>query len=271
MAFYGGLGFSPWGRLDTAAIGLPPVPRHTLQAGQIATLGAIVMGLLLTSIAASAWQIACLAPAGRNVILGQPVSARAGLEAAGRLFVRVLITTAVVFGGALLAFLIPLGLILLAAPSMERLQRTQTTAATSASVDGATLLAALLACGGFLLLLAVAVVVPYLFVRFVFAPYLVATDQTHRLGLRAALHGSWALTHRRWWHVALPLLAIWLIQTLLTAPLGNLELVSYPLELLLAVPLASAVLAPLNELTYIAVLYDLRLRQEGYAALVHNE
>jgi hypothetical protein len=271
MAFYGLLGFSPWGRLETATIGLPPVPRQPLQAGQIALLCGVAVGLFVTSIAASAWQIACLAPAGRNAILGKPVAARSGLAVAARQFMRVLITTTVVFGGALLAFLIPLGLILLSAPPMERLQRTQATSASSAGVDGATLLAAFLACGGFLLLVAVAVAVPYLFIRLVFAPYLVATDQTRQIGLRAALRQSWALTHRRWWHVALPLLAIWLIQTLLTAPLGNLELVSYPLELLLAVPLASAVLAPLNELTYIAVLYDLRLRREGYAALVHNE
>jgi hypothetical protein len=268
MAFYAALGFSPWGRLDTAAIGLPPVPRHPLQAGQIALLCVIAVGLFVTSIAASAWQIACLAPAGRDAILGKPVAARAGLAVAVRLFARVLITSGVVFGGALLAFLIPLGLIVLSAPPLER---AQTTATTSANLDGVTLLATVLACGGFVLLLAVVAVVPYLFFRLVFAPYLVAIDQTSRMGLRAALRESWALTRRRWWHVAVPLIAIWLIQTLLTAPLGNLEVVSYPLELLFAVPLASAVLAPLNELTAIAVLYDLRLRRDGYTDLVHNE
>jgi hypothetical protein len=77
------------------------------------------------------------------------------------------------------------------------------------------------------------------------------------------------MTRGFWWHTVLPIVGVVLVVSLLSAPVGNVELISYGLEVLLAQPLANAVLSPLLAIAAMTVLEDIRVRTQGYDAVIH--
>ena len=104
----------------------------------------------------------------------------------------------------------------------------------------------------------------YVFVRLVLSPYVAVTEG---LGPVASVRRSWSLTQRQWGHVFWPLFVIGLLASIIAFPVSFVEYASYGVAVLLISPLISALTAPLVALAGIVVLYDLRLRREGFASL----
>lgn len=254
MALYAVQGHNPWRAIDTTVVGI--IPSHLPKAGVLLAMLTLGLLLVLVMILSSAWQVAVLSDAARRALLGERVDIRASLTAGTRRFVPVLLVTLAFAGAALVAVGAPVGLLLLVTAQVG----PNPNAAT------ASLSVVLSACLGLVWLVAGFALVMYGAGRLVLAPYLAATQP---LGPRAAILASWQLTRGYWWHTVLPILGVVLVVSLLSAPVGNVELISYGLEVLLAQPLANAVLSPLLAIAAMAVLEDIRVRTQGYDAVIH--
>jgi hypothetical protein len=271
MAFYAAQGYNPWRGLDASALGLWPT--HPPHGGRLALLVALAITLFAVAMLAGAWTIAVLSAAGRDALLGRPIDVRASLESGVRRFRDVLLVSLVVYGGPLVAVALPLALAAAVAPVLD-----SPNAATSS--DPTILLAATLGCLGLILFVAAGIAGIYALLRLFIAPYIAATQP---LDVRGAILESWRLTAtpsrpgvpaRRWrtpgWRTVIPVVVVALIVAVASAPVDRVELVSYALAMLLVSPLVACISAPLTSLAVVAVLYDLRLRAEGYDALVHK-
>jgi hypothetical protein len=271
MAFYAAQGYNPWRGLDTSALGLWPT--HPPHGGRLALLVALAITLFAVAMLAGAWTIAVLSAAGRDALLGRPIDVRASLQSGVRRFRDVLLVSLVVYGGPLVAVALPLALAAAVAPVLDR-----PGAATSS--DPAILLAAMLGCLGLVLFVAAGIAGIYALLRLFIAPYVAATQP---LDVRGAILESWRLTATptrtgvpaRWWRTpgwrtVVPVVVVALIVAVATAPVDRVELASYALAMLVVNALVACVSAPLTSLAVVAVLYDLRLRAEGYDALVHK-
>ena len=104
----------------------------------------------------------------------------------------------------------------------------------------------------------------HVFVRLMLAPYIAATEP---LGPMAALRKSWEITRRQWWHIAVPIFVVGLFVAVISIPATFVQSASFGVSALFAIPLVAALTTPLAALVKVAVLYDVRLRREGYAAL----
>jgi hypothetical protein len=124
-----------------------------------------------------------------------------------------------------------------------------------------------LGCLALILLLPCSILAIHVLVRLILAPYIAATEP---LGPVAAVRKSWEITHHQWWHTAIPIFVIGLVVAVITIPAGFVQSASFGAGALIVSPLFSALTAPLGALVSVAVLYDLRLRREGYAALANE-
>jgi len=93
------------------------------------------------------------------------------------------------------------------------------------------------------------------------APYVAATEPV-RPG--QAIRRSWRLTRGFFWRTLGIVLVMTLVTALLSLPFAQLDPTLTNLAL---VPLTQVVTSPLLALTWMVLLYDLRLRREGYGAL----
>ncbi|HEX5547898.1 MAG TPA: hypothetical protein VFX24_10830, partial [Ktedonobacterales bacterium] len=122
----------------------------------------------------------------------------------------------------------------------------------------------LLGCLTLLFMIPCIVFAIYVYVRLFLSPYIAATEA---LGPVAALRRSWNLTRKQWAHVVWPLFVTALVVAIISFPFSFVEYASYGVAALIVNPLISALTAPLVALAAISVLYDVRLRREGYASL----
>jgi hypothetical protein len=121
-----------------------------------------------------------------------------------------------------------------------------------------------LGCLTLLLLVPCGVGAIYVLWRLLLSPYIAATEH---IGPWAAVRKSWNLTRRLWWHTFTPLIAVELFIVVIAFVAGLFEYASLGVATLVVIPLVAALTAPLGAIAFIEVLYDLRLRREGYAAL----
>ena len=124
-----------------------------------------------------------------------------------------------------------------------------------------------LGCLALILLLPCSILAVHVLVRLILAPYIAATEP---LGPVAAVRKSWQITRRQWWHTAIPIFVIGLVVAVIAIPAGFVQSASFGVGALIVSPLFAALTAPLGALVSVAVLYDLRLRREGYAALANE-
>lgn len=232
---------------------------HLRQGGTLALDAALGAGTLLVSWLLAAWQLAALATASRQAVLGRPIGVGTTLAAGlRRLFPaliawglpQLLILALFVPAGALYTYLIA---------TLFPGGTLATTAAASASP--AVALSALLGC--FALVGAVVGFVVFS-TRLGLAPYAAAAEG---IGPLRALGRSWRLTRGSFWRT----LGIWLTIAVLTGiPSyigGQFSSLSAPFAYLVLLPLIQVFTAPLMALAWVTLLYDLRLRREGYAAV----
>ena len=211
------------------------------------------------------WAAAVLGIAGRNALFGRAPQIGADLRAGLR---RVLPTT----GANILSILAPLA-IMLPVIILYGIMLTQFRGAlvNPTSIDPSSTMGeifATLGCLALILLLPCGILAIHVFVRLMLAPYIAATEP---LGPVAALRKSWEITRRQWWHTAVPIFAVGLFVAVISIPASLVQSASFGVSALIAVPLVAALTAPLAALVAVVVLYDLRLRREGYAALASED
>ncbi|MGE5333955.1 MAG: hypothetical protein ACM3N4_04580 [Nitrososphaerota archaeon] len=207
------------------------------------------------------WSAAVLGIAARNALFGRAPGIGAALRA-GLKRTLPAIGANVLNGLILLLILLPLivvyGIILSqfgAAIADPNALDPTSSAAMAFTLLGCLALILLVPCGIFAI---------YVMVRLIPSPYIAATEQ---LGPVAALRKSWSLTHRQWWHTCVPLFVASFLAAVIAFPASFVEYASYGVAVLAAIPLAGALVAPLVAIATIVVLYDLRLRREGFAQL----
>lgn len=207
------------------------------------------------------WSAAVLGIAARNALFGREPGIGSALRA-GLKRTLPAIGANILNGLILLLILLPLivvyGIILSQFGAAIADPNTLDPASSAANVF------TLLGCLALILLVPCGIFAIYVMVRLIPSPYIAATEQ---LGPVAALRKSWSLTHRQWWHTCLPLLVASFLASVIAFPASFVEYASYGVAVLVAIPLAGALTAPLVAIAAIVVLYDLRLRREGFAQL----
>ena len=214
----------------------------TLSISQFQVYSQLNLLVVLVALLAGAWEVALMAQGAREAALGRPVRVGAAVRAGLR---RVLPTLGITLLVALIAFaaLLP-GLIAL------------TLAAATGSAGAAFL--------GFVLISAGVVFAIFLSVRLTLAPYIAA------LGLGRSISRSWQLTQGHWWRTFGAIFLIGLIVSLVEGVFGNVQAASYLVGVAIVTPLVVMVATPLLTLTYTTLLYDLRLRHDGYPTVMRE-
>lgn len=210
------------------------------------------------------WAAAVLGLAGRNALFGRAPQIGADLRGGLR---RVLPA----IGANILSVLAPLAIMLpviiiygiMLTQFRDILVNPNAIDSSSTAAQAFTVLG----CLALILLLPCSILAIHVLVRLILAPYIAATEP---LGPVAAVRKSWEITHRQWWHTAIPIFVIGLFVAVITIPAGFVQSASFGAGVLIVSPLFAALTAPLGALVSVAVLYDLRLRREGYAALANE-
>ena len=226
------------------------------------------LDLLITSIVSvliSGWIAAVLGIAGRDALFGRTprigASLRGGLKRAFPAMGASVLSGAIVLL-IVLPVLVLYGILLTQFGDALKDPTSLDSSSPAASVF------TLLGCLTLLFMIPCIVFAVYVYVRLILSPYIAATET---LGPIAALRRSWHLTRRQWAHVFWPVFVVALIVGIISFPVSFVEYASYGVAALIMNPLISALTAPLIALAAISVLYDVRLRREGYASLAGED
>jgi hypothetical protein len=242
----------------------PSSPLLHASTDQLLLFGGIGLGLLLLLILFSVWMTASFAIGGRDAVLGREVSVGRSLGGGLRRFFPVL-GAQFLYGLIVAAFLLPIyvsfGILLI--PLLSNVESSPTSPPSgTASIFGVLLL---LTCV-FIPLALIAVV--FFSVRLGLAPYAAAT---RRIGPLAALGESWRITRGSFWRIFGVQLIIGLIVGVASTAVGTVAgFLPYVVTYLVVTPLVQVFGTPLSTLTDIVLLYDLRLRREGYARVAQD-
>lgn len=232
---------------------------HPRQGSTLMLDAALGAGALMVSWLLAAWQLAALAVASRQAVLGRPIGVGASVAAGLRRFFPTLIAWVLVQG--LIVVLFAPAVALYAYLIASLFPSGALTASAAASTSSTVALSALLGCFA---LMGGVVGLVFFSTRLGLAPYAAAVE---RVGPLHALGRSWRLTRGSFWRT----LGIWLTIAVATGiPSyigGQFGSLSAPLAYLALLPLIQVFTAPLMALAWVTLLYDLRLRREGYAAV----
>lgn len=255
------LGLDPYG----GYLSLIPSPSSSVTTPTLNSLlgqhQLVLVGLLAGSLVLLLffvpWQVATLGIAARAAVLGRPVKVGAALSGGLRRLLPVL----GVYILEVLLFDVGIGVVAAGAVLLAfALGGTFDGSSSSSVALGA---AAVLGILALTLLMYVGIV--YLGVRLALAPYAAATQ---RIGPARALGTSWRLTRGSFWRTLGVLFIVGLVVSTLSNSVSVVQLVSIPAASLVLLPLVLGLTTPLSTLAAVVVLYDLRLRREGYSAVV---
>jgi hypothetical protein len=239
---------------------LPSSCRFTYHAPTAAVLardGALLAGLAVAGALLSALATAALATGAREALLGRPV--RVGASARGGLrrwpaTLGVTVLTTLLYALALGPALACLELALVNLSGVDLCN-------ASAALPPNAVVGLFLEVAGLALIVPGILVFLLLFVRLGPAPYVAATEP---VGVGRALARSWRLTRGSFWRTLGIMLVMQLTALVISAPFGAAD--TLPAAVILPA-LAHVVTAPLLAIAWTAVLLDLQVRREGYAAL----
>ena len=234
----------------------PATPTSSASATPLdAFIGLLSVVVVMLTLLVAAWSQAALTTGARQALLGRPISLRAcAREGFSRLW-PTLWALFFLYGILALVAIPGLGLALtfVLAPY---------TPGISSQLSGQdalmfAILAGALAAGTLLL-------VAYLWTRFALYPTAAA------LGLPQPLRLSLALTSFGWWRVFWSLFVVTLATSLLAIPASAAQFLSVALAAIILGPLVQLITGPLGALIRVGVLYDQRLRREGYALFMQE-
>ena len=269
VALYLAIGLNPWGSsvdlFPATSITTTPsgntltLPFHFPGADQLRIIALVALAASVLSIVFGAWQVGTLAVAARAAILGREV--RIGDSLAGG-FRRVfpVLGASILVGLVTLACFIP-GFVLLIVLGIAG------SLTASGFVSSAAVAAPLIGCIVFLIFAACGVVALFFGIRLGYAPYAAGADP---VGPGAAVARSWRYSRGGWWRTFGIVLILGIIVGLITAVIGQIQIVSVAASLLVATPLLAAVATPFAALGWMVLWYDLRLRHEGYAGVTQS-
>lgn len=210
------------------------------------------------------WSAAVVGSAGRDALFGRTpqigAAMRAGLK---RLFPAV--GASILNGLILLLILLPLIALYSILLTQYGYAIKDPNSLDSSSPAGATF--NVLGCLILLLLLPSVIVAIYVNFRLILAPYIATTES---LGPVAAVRRSWNLTRRQWGHTFWPIFVVTLLSAIIAFPASFTQYASFGIATLVVIPLAAALTRPIVDVGAIVVLYDLRLRREGFASLARE-
>jgi hypothetical protein len=219
----------------------------------------VVVGALI-----GGWSAAVLGSAGRKALFGHTPqvgpSLRIGIKRA-----LPAIGASILTGLVVLLVLLPVILVygILLTQFSDALRDPNSLDSSSPAAAAFTLVG----CLGLLFIVPCSIFAVYVYVRLFLSPYIAATEG---LGPVASLRRSWSLTRRQWGHVFWPLFVTALLANIISFPASFVQYASFGVAVLIVIPLFAALTAPLLALAAIAVLYDLRLRREGFASLANE-
>ncbi len=246
---------NPLGMLQQAANGQTPSALTTPPTTTSSTLDIVISLLsllaLLLSLLVAGWSHATLTIGAREATLGRPISLRAcAREGFSRLWptlwaLVVLYTSLAII--AIPGFAIALSFALApSAPGGLGVKLTTEDIVTLAIIAGLIAVATLAA-------------LAYLWTRLALYPTAAA------LGLPNPLRTSLSLTAFGWWRVFRSLIVVTLVASLLTGPAAAAQWISVAVAAVALSPVAQLIAGPLSALILVSILYDQRLRREGYA------
>lgn len=236
---------------------------HLPDRRHLVALSALLVAIYILLVIFRAWQLASLANGSRDALLGRPVSpaaaVRSGLNRLGATLGASILLTLVIFA-VLLPMFACMAVILVSLSNLSFANGAPPTFSgpfTTVVLFG--LLMIFLAIPGLILSLLFGV-------RLSLGPYIAATED---LGAFAALKKSWGLTRGHFWRS----LGVYLVAGLAAGAVTSIltlvaQQINFELELLIVAPLLAAVTVPFTTLAATTLLHDLRLRREGYAAVV---
>jgi len=117
---------------------------------------------------------------------------------------------------------------------------------------------------GFVLAIPTAILAIFLTGKLSLAPYIAATNE---LGPITALARSWQLTRHNFWRTTGVLFAVWIIDSIISTLLGGVSDGSVVLQFFVAVPLIQMLTIPYLSVAFTIILYDLKLRRQGFDAV----
>jgi hypothetical protein len=240
---------------SSSSVTTPTLP--LLQGQDQLMLVGLLVGSLVLLLFFVPWQVATLGVAARAAVLGRPI--KIGAAFAGGL--RRLLPVLGVYVLEVLLFGVVFGVFAGAAALLAFALGSALDGSSSSSAALGT--AAVLGILALVLLMYVGII--YLGVRLALAPYAAVTQ---RIGPARALGTSWRLTRGNFWRTLGVLFVIGLVIETLSNSVSVVQLVSIPAASLVLLPLLLGLTMPLSTLAAVVVLYDLRLRREGYSAVV---
>jgi len=226
-------------------------PATTAASPQDTAIGLLSLAAVILTLLVAAWTTAALTVGAREAALGRPISIRAcAREGLMRMWPTL---WALFFLYGLLAIIAIPGLGLALAfvlgpnePGASAQQITSADALALAIIAG--IIAAI-----------TLMIVAYLWSRFALYPTAAA------LGLPQPLRVAFTMTAFGWWRIFIALLVVSLLTGGLTLAGSAVQLLSVAVATVLLGPLIQLVAGPLGALIRVGVLYDQRLRREGYA------
>lgn len=272
LAALAGLGLNPWGATPLNAFGMSVNPTTgavtvtntlpSLEPARLLTAGVVALVLVLALVVVSAWQAAALARAARAALIGERPRVGASLRGGLRRLLPVLGTSIVV---GLINLVLLVATLACIGVSIASALLTAPSSGTVVTATGSPLL--LVGCVTGLLSIPLLLLYVYIRVRLLLAIYIAAIVH---VGPGTAVAQSWRLTRRNWWRTFIPVVVAGFVGFLAAYTLGAVQYASYALSVLVIVPLVMACVAPLSAIAAMTVLAGLRLRREGYAALMQS-
>ncbi|HEX8982172.1 MAG TPA: hypothetical protein VF792_05335 [Ktedonobacterales bacterium] len=234
-------GQTPTTPTTTSATATTPLTTFIGLAGLVvAILSLLVLG----------WSQATLTVGAREATLGRPIDLRAcAREGLSRAWAT-LMSQIVLY--ALLFLVAAPGLGMALALALTPNVRTAGVQFTPADATGFYVAAGLIA-------ILTLVFLAYIWTRFALYPI------TTALGMQQPLRHSLALTAFGWWRVFAALLVVTLFTSLFSVSSNLAQFVSVALSAVALAPLAQLIAGPVGALVRVGILYDQRLRREGYA------
>jgi hypothetical protein len=253
------------GQLSTSGSGacIPPLPFRLAAGDQLWLYASVAGGAIVLGTILAAWQTAAFSIGVRDGILGRPIVIRRSLGGGLRRLFPTLIASLIVTVITMVLVGVPL---IVEGVAVAQLTSSGACSGGANAGAGTNALAAadVLSCLGLILFVPCVILAIVFSVRLGLAPYTAATE---RIGPFKALGRSWRLTRSHFWRVFGVTLLMGLTVGIVGAVIGEFAAAAPTIVSVAVIALIDAILTPLTVITYTVLLYDLRLRKEGYTAV----
>ena len=215
--------------------------------------GGLLIYTLLSAVV-GAWMTAVLSQGARDVVRGRPIAIGASLRAGLRRFPATLGISILV---GLIEFAIFLPFLALYGAGFGLIFSASSVTPSAVPTPTAGL-------GLILLLVALVVAIPTFILVIWLGTRLGLAVYAAALGMPHAIRLSWNLTRGNFWRTFGAIFIAGLLVGVVVSLGTNVQFASYAVSVLIAVPILEVITLPFTVITGVVLLFDLRLRKEGY-------